>query len=104
MISVIKRKKFAGNNSPAQICNDIQYFGEDVLRADVNDEIKELIKNSINKNCIVDGNEGVIIGFEDCCSFNDYYFIIYCPKTEGIVYELANNHDFIKTIDCNKDS
>lgn len=99
MINVVKRKKFTGENSTFQMCNDIQYFGNDVLKADIDDEIKELVINSINKDCInCDGEKGIIIGLEDCCSFNDYYFIVYCPKTEKITYELVNDPELINSI------
>lgn len=99
MINVVKRKKFTSDNYSFQMCNDIQYFGEDISKIDANDEIKELVKNSINKECVTNSRDkGIIIGFEDCSSFSDYYFIVYCPKTEEIVYELVNNNNFIKTI------
>lgn len=92
MINVIKRKKFISDDLPSQMCNDVQYFGEDVFKADVDEDIKKLILDSINKDCITsDGDKGIIIGFEDSSSFNDYYFIIYCPKAEDIVYELINS-------------
>lgn len=97
MINVVKRKKFIENSSSFKLCNDIQYFGEDILKIDANNEIKELVKNSINKGCITgSGDEGIIIGFEDSSSFEDYYFIIYCPKTEEIVYELINDVTLLK--------
>lgn len=99
MINVVKRKKFIENSSSFKLCNDIQYFGEDILKIDSNNEIKELVKDSINKSCITSsGDEGIIIGFEDSSSFEDYYFIVYCPKIEEIVYELINNKPFINSI------
>lgn len=99
MINVVKAKKFISENSSYYVCNNIQYFGEDILKIDARDEIKELVKNSINKECVIDsGNKGIIIGLEDNSCFNDYYFIVYCPKTEEISYELANNKLFIDSI------
>jgi hypothetical protein len=92
MINTIKRKKIISDIISDRICTDIQYFGEDIIKANVKDEIKELIKNSLNKNCLTsNGDKGVIIGFEDCNSLDDYYFIVFCPKTEKIAYELINN-------------
>lgn len=92
MIYSIKRESLFVNRPSI----DIQYIGEDALKANVSDEIKELIKNSLNKDCLTSsGDRGVIIGFEDCDSLEDYYFIIFCPKTAKIVYELMNNNNLI---------
>lgn len=99
MINIVKKKKFIDNSSQAQICYDVQYFGEDILKADVDDNTKKLIESSINKDCITsDGDKGIIIGFEDSSCFNNYYFIIYCPKTEEIIYEVVNNNNLIKIL------
>ena len=75
-----------------------QYYGKDA------EDFLESInwhkeRDYIGRNCITDkGEEGVIIGFEDCQSYDDYYYIIYIPKTNEVFYGLANG-EFIKSIE-----
>lgn len=73
---------------------DTQYFGKDA----------EAFLESINwhsdieylgKECTTSHNKnGIIIGFEDSNSYDDYYFIVYLPEEGKVVYELANSHLF----------
>lgn len=100
MINIIRREKIHGINSSPEVVNDIQYFGEDALNIDINSRFDELIRSSIYKECITHhGDKGIIIGFEDCRSLMDYYFIVYCPEHEEVVYELMNDPEFIENIE-----
>lgn len=77
---------------------DIQYFGKDA------EDFLESINwhtdiEYLGKECTVScGKQGIIIGFEDCESATDYYFIVYLPEEKTIYYQLANNAEFIKSI------
>lgn len=52
------------------------------------------------RDCIVDGGrKGVIIGFEDNNQFFDYYYIVYVPELDKVVYQLCNDARFINSIE-----
>ena len=100
MINIVKSRNFLSVNSPNKVVNNIQYFGEDAINIDIDNRFNELIRSSMYKECTTyNGDKGIIIGFEDNQSLIDYYFIVYCPESESVVYELLNDNDFIESIE-----
>lgn len=78
-----------------------QYYGESCLNLPygIREEFREDAKRYIGKECTVDkGYKGVIIGFEDNSYYKDYYYIVFVPETQKIVYALANSAGFTATI------
>ena len=45
------------------------------------------------------GHKGIIIGFEDNNQFFDYYYIVYVPELDKVVYQLCNDARFINSIE-----
>lgn len=79
-------------------CGDtIQYFGKDA-----EDFLESINWHSdidyLGKECTTKHGIGIIIGFEDNNLYNDYYYIIYLPQIDKVIYELANNTEFIDSI------
>lgn len=81
---------------------DVQYFGNDALNANIREDFKEDIKKYLGKDCsIIRGEEvidGVIIGIEDNNTFQDYYYIVYSPEKKQVFFQLCNDVSFCKTI------
>lgn len=78
---------------------DTQYFGKDA-----EDFLKSIgwehdIKY-LGKECTTENKQGIIVGFEDCQSADDYYYIVYIPSDGTVVYPLANSSEFIRGIIC----
>lgn len=79
------------NNDINNSLESIQYFGEDVDKFEANKDAKDYIINNIYKKCVTqNGDIGFIIGIENNYLYLDYYFIVYIPDKESIVYELVN--------------
>lgn len=78
---------------------DTRYFGDDA---------RNFLKNMnwrkesgyIGKECITsrEREQGIIIGFEDSQCAADYYFTVFIPDGEKVVYELVNYSPFIESI------
>lgn len=85
-----------GLNGPSEI--DTQYFGKDAENFLKSINWLEDI-NYLGKECVTEKGRGIIIGFEDCCSANDYYFIVYLPEIGEVCYQLANHRPFIESIE-----
>lgn len=79
------------NDNIDEPIESIQYFGEDIEKFEAAPDAKEYITNNIYKECITwAGDKGFIVGIEKNYSYSDYYFIVYVPDKEQIVYELTN--------------
>lgn len=79
----------------------IQYYGESCLNLtnEIREEIRDNIKKYLGKECItLEGFKGVIIGLEDNSYLKDYYYIVYVPELDRLMYVLANNPNFTETI------
>lgn len=77
---------------------DTHYFGKDA-----EDFLESINWHSdieyLGKECTTfHGKQGIIVGFEDCESAMDYYFIVYIPEEDTVCYELANSVDFSKSV------
>ena len=58
------------------------------------------ISKYLFRDCVVDsGHKGIIIGFEDNNQFFDYYYIVYVPELDKVVYQLCNDARFINSIE-----
>lgn len=62
---------------------------------------KDLLGKEVRgTDCVVDsGHKGIIIGFEDNNQFFDYYYIVYVPELDKVVYQLCNDARFINSIE-----
>lgn len=85
------------NNDINNSLESTQYFGEDIEKfeaaeaAEAAEDAKKYIIDNIYKECITwGGDKGFIIGIEKNHIYSDYYFIVYIPDKELIVYELVN--------------
>ena len=77
---------------------DISYYGKDALLID-NKDIAKAMKEHLYCDCITHtGDDGIIVGVEDSNSFLDYYYIVFIPSKNKVMYELINDSSFIKTI------
>ena len=57
------------------------------------------MKEHLYCDCITrTGDDGIIVGVEDSNSFLDYYYIVFIPSKNEVMYELINDSSFIKTI------
>ena len=45
------------------------------------------------------GHKGIIIGFEDNNQFFDYYYIVYVPELDKVIYQLCNDAEFVNSIE-----
>ncbi len=78
---------------------DTRYFGKDA------EDFLESINwhsdiNYLGKECVVNGRDkGIIVGIEDSESYDDYYYIVFIPETGEVTYPLANDAQFIGTIE-----
>lgn len=71
------------------------YYGLSALQACQDDIAKCLFKD-----CVVDGKyKGIVIGFEDNNQFFDYYYIVYVPELDKVVYQLCNDAEFVNSIE-----
>lgn len=77
------------------------YYGLSALQAVINhDGIRQDISKYLFRDCVVDsGHKGIIIGFEDNNQFFDYYYIVYVPELDKVVYQLCNDARFINSIE-----
>lgn len=74
------------------------YWGISALQAG-HDDIRQDISKYLFRDCVVDsGHKGIIIGFEDNNQFFDYYYIVYVPELDKVVYQLCNDARFINSI------
>lgn len=79
------------NNDINNSLESTQYFGEDIEKFEAAEDAKKYIIDNIYKECITwGGDKGFIIGIENNYIYSDYYFIVYIPDKELIVYELVN--------------
>lgn len=75
------------------------YWGLSALQA-CQDDIRQDIAKYLFKDCVVnDKYKGVIIGLEDNNQCFDYYYIVYVPELDKIVYQLCNDSKFIKSVE-----
>lgn len=75
------------------------YWGISALQAG-HDDIRQDISKYLFRDCVVDsGHKGIIIGFEDNNQFFDYYYIVYVPELDKVVYQLCNDARFINSIE-----
>lgn len=82
-------------------CVNKQYFGDDAINLKYSDNkiISKRIAPNINKKCRFSDHDGIIIGFENNESYNDYYYIIYIPETREVAFRLCNDTQFVKSIE-----
>lgn len=74
------------------------YYGLSALQ-EYQDDIRQDIAKCLFKDCVVDGKyKGIVIGFEDNNQFFDYYYIVYVPELDKVVYQLCNDAEFTKSI------
>ena len=79
------------NNDINNSLESTQYFSKDVEKFEATEDTKEYIINNMYKECVTwGGDKGFIIGIENNYLYSDYYFIIYIPDKELIVYDLIN--------------
>lgn len=91
MIVVNIEKEVRGTNT--------SYWGISALQAG-HDDIRQDISKYLFRDCVVDsGHKGIIIGFEDNNQFFDYYYIVYVPELDKVVYQLCNDARFINSIE-----
>ena len=75
------------------------YWGISALQSG-HDDIRQDISKYLFRDCVVDsGHKGIIIGFEDNNQFFDYYYIVYVPELDKVVYQLCNDARFINSIE-----
>lgn len=73
--------------------NDIAYYGNDALSADSS------MNTFLYKECTTFGGyQGIIIGYENSSTDSDCYYIVLVPILGKVVFELANDSDFVKSI------
>lgn len=78
---------------------NISYWGTSALQVD-HDGIRQNISKYLFRDCVVDsGHKGIIIGLEDNNQFFDYYYIVYVPELNKVVYQLCNDVKFINSIE-----
>lgn len=74
---------------------NISYWGLSALKVCQDDTAKYLFRD-----CVVhDKYKGVIIGLGDNNQCFDYYYIVYVPELNKVVYQLCNDSKFIKSIE-----
>lgn len=75
------------------------YWGMSALQVG-QDNIRQDISKYLFRDCVVNGeHKGIIIGFEDNHQFFDYYYIVYVPELNRVVYQLCNDAKFINSIE-----
>lgn len=75
------------------------YWGASALQID-NENIRQDMTKYLYKDCTIDGGQkGIIIGFEDNNQFLDYYYIVYVPELDKVVYQLCNDARFVNSIE-----
>lgn len=88
IIEKISNEDILGNKGEFKVT---QYYGESALDfacSHKREDIKQWLKHSLFKDCIIKNQKGVVIGVEDNEEFNDYYLIIFIPETAEILFEL----------------
>lgn len=80
------------------------YWGISALQAG-HDDIRQDISKYLFRDCVVDsGHKGIIIGFEDNNQFFDYYYIVYVPELDKVVYQLLMMQDLLILLRYEKES
>lgn len=88
IIEKIVNKDIFGNEGEFKVT---QYYGESALSfaySHKRDDIKQWLKNSLFKDCVVRNQKGIVIGVEDNEEFSDYYLIVFIPETTETWFEL----------------
>lgn len=83
----------------------IQYFGKQAQEfISLKENQMYFMKDSLYKECVTtkDKAKGIIIGFEDNIRWSDYYFIVFIPSQNKVVYELAMDGEFRDSIQIKK--